>query len=124
MIKIVHKTLVIVSNMVDQGRIILQNFGLCNLSIFIIFTSKYVMRMRGSRNFRQGGGGGGPGQSDKKSYDNVFFCFVFLLVLRLFNRSQMVNFKEIYDFSRFQRGSNFFQGGVQMLIPYKNPYNL
>ena len=33
MIKIVHKTLVIVSNMVDQGRIILQNFGLCNLSL-------------------------------------------------------------------------------------------
>ena len=30
--------------------------------------------MRGSRNFRQGGGG--PGQSDKKSSDNVFFCFI------------------------------------------------
>ena len=29
--------------------------------------------MRGSRNFRQVGGG--PGQSDKKSSDNVFFCF-------------------------------------------------
>ena len=54
---------------------------------------------------------GGPGQ---KSSDNGFF-----LVLRLFYRSQMVNFKEIYHFSRFQRGptfsrgggSNFFQGG-------------
>ena len=33
MIKIVYITLVIVSNMVDQGRIILQNWGLCNLSI-------------------------------------------------------------------------------------------
>ena len=33
MIKIVHKTQVIVSNMVDQGRIILQNFDLCNLSV-------------------------------------------------------------------------------------------
>ena len=33
MIKIVYISLVIVSNMVDQGRIILQNFGLCNLSI-------------------------------------------------------------------------------------------
>ena len=33
MIKIVYITLAIVSNMVDQGRIILQNFGLCNLSI-------------------------------------------------------------------------------------------
>ena len=29
--------------------------------------------MRGSRNFRQGGGG--PGQSDKKNSDNVF-CFL------------------------------------------------
>ena len=42
----------------------------------------------------------------------------------------MVNFKEIYHFSRFQRGSNIFQGGptfsrwgVQLLIPYRNPYN-
>ena len=35
MIKIVYKTKVIVSNMVDQGRIILQNFGLCNLSIIL-----------------------------------------------------------------------------------------
>ena len=64
--------------------------------------------MRGSRNFRQGG----PGQSDKKSSDNVFFFFFFfLLVLSLFYRSQMVNFKEIHHFSRFQRGSNIFQGG-------------
>ena len=72
--------------------------------------------MRGSRNFRQGG----PGQ--------------FFLVLSLFYRSQMVNFKEIYHFSRFHRGSNIFQGGgvqifpggggVQLLIPNRNPYNL
>ena len=47
------------------------------------------------------------------SLDNVFFFFFFslFLVLSLFNRSQMVNFKEIYHFSRFQRGSNIFQGG-------------
>ena len=50
--------------------------------------------------------GGGPGQSDKKSPENVLF-----LVLSLFDRSQMVNFKEIYHCSRFQRGSNIFQGG-------------
>ena len=45
----------------------------------------------------------------------------------------MVNFKEIFHFSRFQRGSNIFQGGggptfsrgeVQLLIPYRNPCNL
>ena len=61
--------------------------------------------MRGSRDFCQGGGGG-PGQSDKKGSDSVFF----FLVLSLFYRSQMVNFKEIYHFLRFQRGSNIYQG--------------
>ena len=45
-----------------------------------------------------------PGQSDKKA-------LTFLLVLSLCYRSQMVNFKEIYLFSRFQRESNIFQGG-------------
>ena len=50
---------------------------------------------------------GGPGQSDKKSSDNVFF----FLVLSLFYRSQMVNFKENYHFSRFQGGSTFSRGG-------------
>ena len=70
------------------------------------------------------GGGGVQVSLTKKSADNVS------LVLSLFYRSQMVNFKEIYNFSRFQRGSNmgsnFFQGGggVQLLIPYRNPYNL
>ena len=63
--------------------------------------------MPGSRNFRQGG----PGQFDKKSSDIFFFSFILFLVLSLFYRSQMVNFKEIYHFSRFQRGSIIFQGG-------------
>ena len=75
---------------------------------------------------RWGGGGGGPGQSDKKSSDNFFF------VLSLFYRSQMVNFKENYHFSRFQGGPTFSRGGggggggggVKLLIPYRNPYNL
>ena len=59
-----------------------------------------------------GGGGGGLGQSDKKSSDNVFFFFFFFFffVLSLFYRSQMVNFKENYHFSRFQ-GVQLFPGG-------------
>ena len=71
---------------------------------------------------------GGPGQSDKKSSDNVFFFF--FLVLSLFHRSQMVNFKENYRFScsgggpTYSRGVQLFSGGVQLLIPYRNPYNL
>ena len=78
--------------------------------------------MRGSRNFHQGG----PGQLTKKGSDSVFFFF---LVLSLFYRSQMVNFKEIYHFSTFQRGSNILPwggggGGVQLLTPLRNPYNL
>ena len=41
----------------------------------------------------------------------------------------MVNFKENYHFSRFQGGPTFSGGGgggggVQLLIPYRNPYNL
>ena len=71
-----------------------------------------------------GGGGGGLGNQvnlTKKSNVSLFF----FLVPSLFYRSPMVNFKENYHFSRFQRGSNFFQGGgVQLLIPYRNPYNL
>ena len=73
--------------------------------------------MRRSRNFRKRGGGGGPGQSDKSSSDNVF------LVLSLFYRSQMVNFKEIYHFSRFQSGSNIFQG-VQLFPGGRIAYSL
>ena len=67
--------------------------------------------MRRSKNFRQGGGG--PGQSDKKISDNVFF----VLVLSLFYRSQMVNFKEIYHFQGSRGGPTFSRGGggVQLL---------
>ena len=61
--------------------------------------------------------------------------FFFFLALNLLYRSQMVNFKEIYHFSRFQRGSNIFRegggsnflqggGGVQLHITFRNPYNL
>ena len=83
-----------------------------------------MVQMRGSRNFHQGGGGEGPGQSDKKALTTIFFS------PQLFYRSQMVNFKEIYHFSRLQMESNFFQGvqlfpgGVQLFIPYRNPFNL
>ena len=59
-----------------------------------------MVQMRGSRNFHQGGEG--PGQSDKKALTTIF------LVLSLFYKSQMVNFKEIKSivFQGF-----FFPGG-------------
>ena len=76
--------------------------------------------MRRSRNFRQGG----PGQSVKKSSDNVFF-----LVLSLFYRSRIQRnisfFKLPEGGPTFSRGGGpTFSRGVQLLIPYTNPYNL
>ena len=64
-------------------------------------------------------GRGGPRQSDKKSSDSVVcLFFAFFLVLGLFFSSRMVNFKEKYHFSRFRRGSKFFQGGGGGPIAY------
>ena len=61
------------------------------------------------------GGGGGSMSIWQKNSDSVvsffFFFLLFFLVLGLFYRSQMVNFKEKYHFSRFRRGSKFFQAG-------------
>ena len=78
-----------------------------------------------------GGGGGSTSIWQKKNSDSVvclFLIFAFFLVLGLFYGSQMVNFKEKYHFSRFRRGSKFFQGwgggGGQLLILYRNPNNL
>ena len=52
-----------------------------------------------------GGGGGGPGPSDiKRSSDKAFFLFNSQL---FFYRRQMVNFKEIYHFRKFQGGPTF-----------------
>ena len=58
---------------------------------------------------RGGGGGGGRVQVNltKKALTTCFFFFV----LSLFFRSQMVNFKENYHFSRFQGGPTFSRGG-------------
>ena len=85
--------------------------------------------MRGSKNFSRGGGGGGL---TKKSSVNVFFCFFFSpqLILQKSNSQ----FQRNLSILRFQRGPNISRGvqlfpgggggGVQVLIPYRNPYNL
>ena len=52
------------------------------------------------------GGGGVQVSLTKKAL--TFFVF---LVLSLFYRSQMVNFKEIYRFSRVPEGVQHFPGG-------------
>ena len=79
-------------------------------------------------------GGGGSTSIGQKSSDSVVcLSFAFFIVLPLVYRSQMVNFKEKYHFSRFRWGSIFIQGGptfsrggggVQLLIPYRKPNNL
>ena len=68
--------------------------------------------MRGPRNFRQGGGGVKVSLTKKAlTFFFLFFFFIIIIVLSLFYRSQMVNFKEIYRFSRFQSGPTFYRGG-------------
>ena len=60
---------------------------------------------------------GGPGQSDKKSFDNGFFS----LVLILFYRSQMVIFKENYHFKVPEGVQLFPGGGGVQLFPGRGP---
>ena len=74
-------------------------------------TDRLSAAMRGSRNFRYWGGVH-VNLTKKTTLTALYVCFfAFFLVLGLFYRSQTVNFKEKYHFSRFRRGSKFFQGG-------------
>ena len=45
MVKIVHRNLSGVSIMADQGRIILQNFCVCNLSVLLIDVIPKISRL-------------------------------------------------------------------------------
>ena len=75
--------------------------------------------------------GGGPGQSDKKK---LWQCFVFLCPQLIFQKSngQFQSNLSIFQGSRggptYSRGVQLFPGGggggVKLLIPYRNPYNL
>ena len=102
-----------------------------------ISTEFFTYNMRGSRNFRQGGGGGGVQvsltkiSSDKAFFFIFFFFFFFSPQLILQKSTCQIQrnisfFKVPEGVQPFAGGSNFFQGGggVQLLIPYRNPYNL
>ena len=85
--------------------------------------------MRGSRNFRKGGGG--PGQSDKISSGNVFFFFFFFFFCshELILQKSNGQFQRKLSFFKVPEGVQLFSvggggGGVQLLVPYRNPYNL
>ena len=87
------------------------------LSIFenIFFSISLNICFRCSKACRDPGifvRGGGVQVSLTKKALTLFF-----LVLSLLYRSQMVNFKEIYHFSIFQRGSNFFQNSSNCSFP-------
>ena len=93
-------------------------------------THPVVCFIRGSRNFSQGTRLG-PGQSDKKALTTFFFFLSPQLILRQSNgqfQSNLSFFKVLEEAQHFPGGggSNFFQGGggVQLLISYRNPYNL
>ena len=82
--------------------------------------------MRGSRNFCQGRS---RSVWQKKALTTFFFFFFFSpqLILQKSNGKFQRNipfFKVPKGIQYFPGGSNFFQGGVQLLIPYRNPYNL
>ena len=69
-------------------------------------------------------------------HDNVFFFCFFFSSSAYFTEVKWSISKKSIIFSRCQRGSNIFQGGgggggvqhfpggVQLLTPYRNPYNL
>ena len=65
-------------------------------------------------------GSGGPGQSDKKNSDNVFFSppLIFQKSNGQFQRN--LSFFKVPEGSNISRGVQLFQGGVhQLLIPYR-----
>ena len=84
--------------------------------------------MRGCRNFRQGGRGS-RSICHKKISDNVFL--VLLVVRHLFYRIWFISKKIITSevpegLQHFSRGGGgpTFSRGIQLLIPYRIPYNL
>ena len=69
---------------------------------------------------------GGPGQSDKKSSDNVFF-FSPQLILQMSNAQFQRNpsfFKVPEGGPTFSRGGPTFSSGGLLVYSYRNPYNL
>ena len=63
--------------------------------------------MRGSRNFRRGGGG--PGQSNKKSSDNFLFFSIFFSPQLILQKSNG-QFQRNLSFFKVPEGVKIFQG--------------
>ena len=73
-----------------------------------------------------GGGEGGSGQSEKKSSDNVFFSPQLILQKSNGKFQRKLSLYKVPDgVQHFPEGVQLFQeGGVQLHIPYRNPYNM
>ena len=83
-----------------------------------------MVQMRGSRNFHQKGGWEGPGQSDKKALTTIFFSPQLILQKSNGQFQRNLSFFKAPDGVQFFQGVQLFPGGVQLLIPYRNPFNL
>ena len=79
---------------------------------------------------RGGGGWGGPQVNPTKKALTTFFFFSPHLLLQKSNGyfQRKLSFFKVPEgvqlFPGGGGGGNFFQGGVQLLIPYRTPYNL
>ena len=81
--------------------------------------------------FARGGGGGVQVSLTKNSSDNVFYFFSPQLIFQKSNGQCQRNpsfFKVPEGVQHFPEGGGgvptFSREGVQLLIPYRNPYNL
>ena len=103
-----------------------QRLELCFICSNVASTQHIHARIQ---EFSSGGrGGGGPGQSDKKKALTNFF-FSPQLILQKSNGQFQRNisfFKVLEGVQHFSGRVQLFPGGggVQLLIPYRNPYNL
>ena len=83
-----------------------------------------MVQMRGSRNFHRGGGGGGPGQSDKKALTTIFLVLSYFTEVKWSISKKSIVFQGSRWGPIFSRGVQLFPEGAQLLIPYRNPFNL
>ena len=87
--------------------------------------SSQALCMRGSRNFRQGGV---HVSLTEKALTTFFLSSAYFTEFKWSISKNSIIFQGSRGgptFSRGGGGSNFFQGGgIQLLIPYRNPYNL
>ena len=70
---------------------------------------------------------GGPGQADKKKLWHRFFFFkslAYFTEVKWSISKKSITFQGSRGGPTFSRGVQLFPGGVQLLIPYRNPYNL